>query len=146
MNYNPPASTGTPLSAPPELPAGAGPRCNPSRRSPSTNTYLLDRDRAAPLVWPPVPAPRPPLAFEIQTLRTKLNYQFTRAFSARVIVEYDSTLVNPLQTSLPRTKTVSTSALLTWLPHPGTAIYFGYKQQSGQLRPHPVHPHDRKFL
>jgi hypothetical protein len=81
------------------------------------NTYLLDRNHA--------------LAggadvFENQTLRTKMNYQFTRAFSARVIVEYDSLLVNPAQTSLLRTKQVSTEALLTWLPHPGTAIYIGY--------------------
>jgi hypothetical protein len=43
-----------------------------------------------------------------------------------VIVEYDSTLANPLETSLLRTKQVQTQALLTWLPHPGTAIYIGY--------------------
>jgi hypothetical protein len=64
--------------------------------------------------------------YESQTFRTKLNYQFTRAFSARVIVEYDSTLANPRETSLQRTKQVQTQALLTWLPHPGTAIYVGY--------------------
>ena len=58
--------------------------------------------------------------------RTKLNYQFTRAFSARVIVEYDSTLANPAATSILRTKQIGTQALLTWLPHPGTAVYVGY--------------------
>ena len=81
------------------------------------NTYLLDRDfrtRGGPFVY------------ESQTMRTKLNYQFTRALSARVIVEYDSTLANPAQTALTRTKQVQTQALLTWLPHPGTAIYVGY--------------------
>jgi len=81
------------------------------------NTYLLDRDHEAHGGQD---------AYEAQTLRTKINYQFTTAFSARVIVEYDSTLVNPLETSLLRTKDVSTEALLTWLPHPGTAIYIGY--------------------
>ena len=81
------------------------------------NTYLLDRDHAAHGGED---------VYESQTLRTKMNYQFTRAFSARVIVEYDSTLVNPLETSLQRTKQVSTEALFTWLPHPGTAIYVGY--------------------
>jgi len=55
------------------------------------NTYLLDRDRSAV---------NNNFVFENQTLRTKINYQFTRAFSARVIVEYDSTLVNPAETSL----------------------------------------------
>ena len=43
-----------------------------------------------------------------------------------MIVEYDSVLVNPAMTSLQRTKQVSTEALLTWLPYPGTAIYVGY--------------------
>ena len=81
------------------------------------NTYLLDRnfsrlDHA--------------FAFENQILRTKINYQFTRAFSTRVIVEYDSLHANPAETSLVRTKQVATQALLTWLPHPGTAIYLGY--------------------
>ena len=88
------------------------------------NTYLLDRDRSAV---------DGALAFENQTLRTKINYQFTRAFSARVIVEYDSTLVNPSATSLVRTKQVSTSALFTWLPHPGTAIYVGYNNELANL-------------
>ena len=81
------------------------------------NTYLLDREHDAHTGAD---------VYENQTLRTKINYQFTRAFSARVIVEYDSVLVNPALTSLQRTKQVSTEALLTWLPHPGTAIYLGY--------------------
>jgi hypothetical protein len=62
-----------------------------------------------------------------------VNYQFTRAISARVIVEYDSTLANPLQTSLERTKQVGTQALLTWLPHPGTAVYIGYNDDLQNL-------------
>lgn len=88
------------------------------------NTYLLDRDFTAA---------QGAFAFENQTLRTKINYQFTRAFSARVIVEYDSTLANPLYTSLQRTKQVSTQALLTWLPHPGTALYLGYNNDLQNL-------------
>lgn len=88
------------------------------------NTYLLDRNHAAGTGED---------VFENQTLRTKLNYQFTRAFSARVIVEYDSVLVNPAQTSLVRTKQVATQALLTWLPHPGTAIYLGYNNDVQNL-------------
>ena len=88
------------------------------------NTYLLDRDHKSHGGAD---------AYESQTLRTKLNYQFTRAFSARVIVEYDSVLVNPAVTSLVRTKEVSTEALLTWLPHPGTAIYIGYNNDLQNL-------------
>ncbi len=88
------------------------------------NTYLLDRDR---------PAAGGMLAFENQTLRTKINYQFTRALSARVITEYDSLLVNPAETSLVRTKQIGTQALLTWLPHPGTAVYLGYNNDLQNL-------------
>ena len=81
------------------------------------NTYLLDANRTST---------SSDLVFENQTFRTKINYQFTKAFSARAIVEYDSLLTNPLYTSLVRTKQVSTEVLFTWLPHPGTAVYLGY--------------------
>jgi hypothetical protein len=81
------------------------------------NTYLLDRDFAAA---------GGAFVYECQTLRSKVNYQFTRALSARVVAELDSTLANPDETSILRTKQISTQALITWLPHPGTAIYFGY--------------------
>lgn len=96
----------------------------PTRSLTLDNTYLLDRNRAHG---------GEPLAFENQTLRTKINYQFTRALSARVIVEYDSLLVNSKETSLVRTKQVGTQALLTWLPHPGTAIYLGYNNDLQNL-------------
>ncbi|MDQ2839756.1 MAG: carbohydrate binding family 9 domain-containing protein [Acidobacteriota bacterium] len=90
---------------------------NPLRHLTNDNTYLLDRDHAAE---------GGQFVYETQTFRTKLNYQFTKAWSARVIVEYDSTLANPVETSLRRTKQVQTQALLTWLPHPGTVLYIGY--------------------
>jgi hypothetical protein len=90
----------------------------------ASNIYLLDRDHEAA---------DGAFAYEAQTLRTKVNYQFTKAFSARAIVEYDSTLANPAETSLLRTKQVGTQALLTWLPHPGTAIYVGYNNDLQNL-------------
>jgi len=96
----------------------------PIRQLTADNTYLLDRDRLAT---------NGAFVYETQTFRTKVNFQFTRAFSARVIVEYDSTLANPAETSLLRTKQVGTEALLTWLPHPGTAIYVGYNNDLQNL-------------
>jgi hypothetical protein len=89
----------------------------PLRQLTADNTYLLDRDHAVA---------GGAFVYENQVFRTKVNYQFTRAFSARAIVEYDSTLADPAETSLLRTKQVGTEALLTWLPHPGTAVYIGY--------------------
>lgn len=71
--------------------------------------------------------------YESQTFRTKVNYQFTRAISARVIVEYDSTLANPAETSILRKKQFESQALLTWLPHPGTAVYIGYNNDLQNL-------------
>jgi hypothetical protein len=96
----------------------------PIRRLTADNTYLLDRDFAAS---------GKAFVYESQTFRTKVNYQFTRAISARVIVEYDSTLANPTETSLQRRKQVGTQALLTWLPHPGTAVYIGYNNDLQNL-------------
>jgi hypothetical protein len=81
------------------------------------NTYLLDHDHAVS---------NGAFVYEAQTLRSKVNYQFTRSISARVIAEYDSTLANPAETSLLRSKEFASQALLTWLPHPGTAVYIGY--------------------
>jgi hypothetical protein len=88
------------------------------------NTYLLDRDHAAATGN---------FVYESQTLRTRVNFQFTRSLSARAIVQYDSTLANPAETSIQRTKQVGTQLLLTWLPHPGTAVYIGYNNDLQNL-------------
>ncbi len=96
----------------------------PLRQLTADNTYLLDRDHSVA---------DGAFVYESQVFRTKINYQFTRAYSARVIVEYDSTLANPAETSLQRTKQVGSEALLTWLPHPGTAIYIGYNDDLQNL-------------
>jgi hypothetical protein len=96
----------------------------PFRQLTADNTYLLDRDHSVA---------DGALVYESQVFRTKVNYQFTRAISARVIVEYDSTLANPAETSLLRTNEVGTEALITWLPHPGTAIYIGYNDDLQNL-------------
>jgi len=66
-------------------------------------------------------------------MRSKVNFQFTRSLSARVVVEYDSTLANPAETSLLHTKQFASQALITWLPHPGTAIYVGYSDDLQNL-------------
>lgn len=96
----------------------------PIRQLTADETYLLDRDRNANTGA---------FVYENQVLRTKINYQFSRALSARVIVEYDSNLANPLETTLQRTRQVQTQALLTWLPHPGTAIYIGWNNDLQNL-------------
>lgn len=96
----------------------------PMRQLTASNTYLIDRNRLAA---------NGAFVYETQTFRTKVNYQFTRAISARAIVQYDSTLVNPAETSLVRNKHLLSEALFTWLPHPGTAIYIGYNNDLENL-------------
>ena len=131
VNYNPVACAGTPPQAPPCVPflmnqetVQALFTLQPLRQLTADNTYLLDRDHAVA---------NGALVYESQVFRTKVNYQFTRAISARVIAEYDSTLANPAETSLKRTKEIGTQALLTWLPHPGTAVYIGYNNDLQNL-------------
>ena len=66
-------------------------------------------------------------------IRSKWNYQFTRNLSARVILQYNAVLSNPAISSLPRTKNFNTDFLITYLIHPGTAIYVGYNSDLENL-------------
>src|SRR5207245_11179268 len=66
-------------------------------------------------------------------LRSKWNYQFTRNLSARLILQYNAVLSNPDISSLSRTKNFNTDFLITYLIHPGTAIYVGYNSDLGNL-------------
>jgi hypothetical protein len=122
VNYNPvPGSVPSLLNS--EL-AQALISFSPIRKLTTDNTYLLDRDHSVA---------NGAFVYESQVLRTKINYQFTRSISARVIAEYDSTLANPAETSLQRRKQIGTQALFTWLPYPGTVVYVGYNNDLQNL-------------
>jgi hypothetical protein len=73
--------------------------------------------------------------FNNHIIRTKANYQITRALSLRFIETYQSLLTNPLQTTLKTTKGFNTDFLLTYLVHPGTAVYVGYNSNLNNLTP-----------
>ncbi len=73
--------------------------------------------------------------FNNHIFRSKFNWQFTRELSARAIVEYATTLANPGFTSLTTTKNLNSDFLITYLVHPGTAIYFGYNSNLQNLDP-----------
>jgi hypothetical protein len=80
--------------------------------------------------------------------RAKLNYQFTKELSLRLILDYNATLANTslvdLQTNLGSydggpiapTKQFTTDLLLTYLLHPGTAVYVGYNNGYADLLLH----------
>jgi len=90
---------------------------HPVNRLQIDNTYLLFRlggvgTRAA--------------AFNNHIIRSKWNYQFTRELAARVILQYNALIRNPAWTSLPHAKNLNADFLISYLLHPGTAVYVGY--------------------
>ncbi len=88
------------------------------------NAYLLEhiRERDAHLT-----------AVTNHVFRSKWNYQFTRELSARVILQYNAVLANPAISSLSATKNFNTDFLITYLIHPGTAIYVGCNSDLANL-------------
>jgi len=88
------------------------------------NAYLLEhiRERDAHLT-----------AVTNHIFRSKWNYQFTRNLSARLILQYNAVLSNPAISSLSPTKNFNTDFLITYLIHPGTAIYVGYNSDLANL-------------
>jgi hypothetical protein len=84
--------------------------------------------------------------------RTKLNYQFTRELSLRLILDYNATIANSQLVDLQRivggndggpfspTKLFSTDVLFTYLLHPGTALYLGYNNHYTDLTLRPGAP------
>jgi hypothetical protein len=83
--------------------------------------------------------------FNNYLLRTKVNYQFTRELSLRLIMDYDATLANTQLLDLQRnlgsfdggpvqpSKNFVPDFLLTYLVHPGTALYIGYNNSFTNL-------------
>jgi hypothetical protein len=93
------------------------------------NTYLFDRlrDRASGVA-----------IFNNHIIRSKWNWQFNQELSMRVILQYTATLANPALTSLDSTKQFNADFLVTYLLHPGTAIYVGYNSDLQNLALDPV--------
>lgn len=116
----------------------------PSARMRFDQTYIFSRLGVRETSPPPGAAPGQNV-FNNHILRSKLNFQFTREFSLRVILDYNATIANAglfdVQTSLGGsdsgplipTKKLTPSVLFTYLLHPGTAIYVGYTDGYGNL-------------
>lgn len=90
------------------------------------NTYLLDRIRHNNLGHS---------VFNNHIIRSKWNYQFTPALSVRFIGQYNTLLSNPQFSSLQTTKNLNFDFLITYLVHPGTAIYAGYNSNLENIDP-----------
>jgi hypothetical protein len=81
-----------------------------------------------------------PSIFNNHVLRSKLNYQFSRELSLRAILDYNAVLPNPQLVALARSKRVTADFLLTYLLHPGTALYLGYTDRYENLALDPGMP------
>jgi hypothetical protein len=77
--------------------------------------------------------------FNDHIVRSKWNWQFTPQLSLRLILQYNSLLANTPgntvypYTYLPTEKEFNADLLLTYLVHPGTAIYVGYNSDLQNL-------------
>src|SRR5581483_8346870 len=76
-------------------------------------------------------------------LRSKWNWQFTPRLSASVIFKYNALLdgtpgIESPYTYLPTSRHVNADFLVSYLIHPGTAIYVGYNSDLQNLSVVPV--------
>jgi hypothetical protein len=114
------------------------------------NTYLFERLRATNSAYLFEQSLFPGAGrgiFNDHILRSKWNWQFTPQLSARVILQYNgllagtpisgAPLVESPYTYLPTAKEFNADFLLTYLVHPGTAIYLGYNSDLQNLNVEP---------
>lgn len=111
------------------------------------NTYLFERLRATENEYLSALSLLPPASgsrigrgiFNDHILRSKWNWQFTPQLSLRLILQYNSLLANTPgntfypYTYLPTQKQFNADFLITYLIHPGTAIYVGYNSDLQNL-------------
>jgi len=80
--------------------------------------------------------------FNNHIVRSKWNWQFTRELSLRLIFEYDALLANQTHTTLETEKNFNADFLITYLVHPGTAVYVGYNSNLQNQNIVPCDPND----
>ncbi len=106
------------------------------------NTYLFSRLRAGDSAYLQALAQTPGVSkgiFNDHIVRSKWNWQFTPQLSLRLIMQYNALLANTPgntiypYTYLPTEKEFNADFLLTYLIHPGTAIYLGYNSDLQNL-------------
>jgi len=118
------------------------------------NTYLFERLRAQDATAQFVQAQFPGAGRSIlnnHIIRSKWNWQFTPQLSVRVILQYNALLagtpgVASPYTYLPTSRQFNADFLITYLIHPGTAIYVGYNSDLQNLGIIPGTPTSPSFV
>jgi hypothetical protein len=112
------------------------------------NTYLFERLRTTGATYNFLQMQYPGAGHSIfndHIIRSKWNWQFTPQLSVRVILQYNALLagtpgVGSPYTYLPTEKEFNADFLVTYLVHPGTAIYVGYNSDLQNLGIVPATP------
>ncbi len=112
------------------------------------NTYLFERLRANNATFNFEQSQIPGIGrgiFNDHILRSKWNWQFTPQLSLRLILQYNALLagtpgVGSPYTYLPTQRQFNADFLITYLVHPGTAIYVGYNSDLQNLSVVPQTP------
>jgi Domain of unknown function (DUF5916) len=136
INYNPPTGVNAFLGTGGELQATVTFR--PVSRIKWDEIYSLSHMRTTANSFSTVESPA--TVFVSHLVRSRINYQYNRQLSLRVIVDYNATLRNAALFNLDRQKRVTGDVLLTWLLHPGTAFYIGYTDSLENLALTPGDP------
>ncbi len=118
------------------------------------NSYLFERVRSNNSTYLFEQAQIPGIGrgiFNDHILRSKWNWQFTPQLSARLILQYNALLagtpgVGSPYTYLPTERQFNADFLITYLVHPGTAIYVGYNSDLQNLAITPGTPTSPSFV
>ncbi|CAN5541736.1 DUF5916 domain-containing protein [soil metagenome] len=124
VNYNPPTNQ-PPASIDVES-INMNLEVHPITRLDLQNRYEFDRFRD-----PATDA----IAYDNHLVVSRWNLQFNRALAVRLIGVYQSTQPNATFTAQQNSKDLFGNALISYVPHPGTAIYVGYTSDAQNLDP-----------
>lgn len=115
INYSPPANSGpVPVNVTrPNLNVEIKPTGSIDMRNSYVYTHFTNPSNHAAV-------------YDNHEIISRWNYQLTKALSFNLIGQYIATLPNAQYTGAANSKTLFADALVTYLPHPGTAVYFGY--------------------
>src|SRR5262249_4729660 len=97
----------------------------PASRVRLDEIYILSRLDTLPDRTPVLGPTSSPILIN-RLLRSRANIQFTRALSLRTIVDYNGLVSDQSLVAEDGYKRLTADVLLTWMLHPGTAVYVGY--------------------
>jgi len=79
--------------------------------------------------------------YDNHLMRTKVNYQFSRALSVRAILDYDALLANSALLADEPFKRLTGDLLVTYQINPGTAVFCGYTSNYENINRDPLAPY-----